>query len=444
MAQKRAVVILAAGHGTRMKSKTPKVLHQVGGLSMLGHVIRSVEKLNPEKIICVIGPDMESVSLEAAPHTCVIQEERLGTGHAVQQALPELKGFEGNVLVTYADVPLVSAETYENLIARQENNDAPACTVLAMRASDPSGYGRIVTEGETLIEIVEDADCTPEQKEITLCNSGIIAIEGKSIENWLSQMKNDNAQGEYYLVDVPKIASNSGRVSTYIETFEEECQGVNTRTQLAIAETYFQEQKCFEVMENGATLIDPSSVIFAYDTQIGQDVTIEPNVVFGPEVVIEDGVTIHAFSHLEGAIVKSGAVIGPFARLRPGAEIGENAKVGNFVELKKAKLGKGSKVNHLSYVGDSVVGENSNIGAGTITCNYDGFEKHLTQVGDNVFVGSSSTLIAPLTLENDAYVAAGSVISEDVGENTLAIARSRAILRPGWPETFREKRGKPK
>lgn len=435
-----AIIILAAGKGSRMKSDKPKVLHEIGSLPLLNHVIHTAESLNPTKIICVIGHDMDEVEEAAKPYECVIQKEQLGTGHAVQTAMPALEGFEGTVVVMYGDTPLIRRQTFEALIERHSAKDNPGCTVLSMTPPDPSGYGRVmVDQFGNLLNIVEDKDCTPEQRKVTSCNSGILAFDGKGLKHWLNDLKSDNAQNEYYITDIPKIAAGSGRLSAAVEADYNECIGVNTRAQLAQVEHLFQERKRQAAMENGATLIDPRSVTFAHDTKIGQDALIGPNVFFGPDVVIGDHVHIKGFCHIEGAYIKDHAIIGPFARLRPGTELNERVKIGNFVEVKKAKIGKGSKVNHLSYVGDSLVGEGANIGAGTITCNYDGFDKHTTTIGDGVFVGSNSTLIAPVTLHEGAYVGAGSVITKDVEQDALAIARTKAKQISGWALKFKKK-----
>lgn len=441
MTQQLGIMILAAGKGSRMVSGKPKVLHEVGGLPLLGHVIKTAESLNPQKIVCVIGQDMDEVAQAAKPYPCVVQKEQLGTGHAVQTAIAEFDGFEGTLIVMYGDTPLIQTSTFEKLLERHRSKDTPACTVMAMTPPDPTGYGRVVVDDKgVMLNIIEHKDCTPEQLEIKTCNSGILCFDAKGLKHWLPQLSDQNAQGEYYITDIPKIAAGSGRLSAAITTDYAECIGVNTRVQLAQVETIFQERKRQKFMEQGVTLLAPETVTFAYDTQIGKDVLIEPNVFFGTGAVVGDNVHIKGFCHIEGASIGNGSIIGPFARLRPGSELAEETKIGNFVELKKTKLGKGSKVNHLSYVGDAIVGEGANIGAGTITCNYDGFDKHLTKIGDDVFVGSNSTLIAPITLEKGAYIAAGSTIDEDVDEGTLAVARSRSILRPGWANNFRDKK----
>ncbi|MGE0239325.1 MAG: bifunctional UDP-N-acetylglucosamine diphosphorylase/glucosamine-1-phosphate N-acetyltransferase GlmU [Parvibaculaceae bacterium] len=436
-----AVIVLAAGKGTRMRSDLAKVLHKAAGLSLLGHVLRSTKAANPERTVVISGPDMPEVGAEAqriVPQaTVAIQEKRQGTGHAVSMAADGLKGFEGTVLVLYGDVPLIRSETIRAL-AEAVSEDSPLA-VLGFRAANPTGYGRLIQDRSgRLVAIREELDTTVDERRIDLCNSGFIAVKARLLWELLPKIRNDNAKGEYYLTDLVGLTVDAGLNVALAECPEAEVHGVNTRAQLAQIESLLQARYRQAAMDNGATLIDPGSVFLSADTEIGKDVTIEPNVVFGPNVVIGDTVEILAFSHIEGAKIADGARIGPFARLRPGAEIGRNAHVGNFVEVKKAKIGDGAKANHLTYIGDASVGARSNIGAGTITCNYDGYEKHHTEIGPDVFVGSNTALVAPVTVGARSNIAAGSVITQDVPEDALGIARGQQAVKEGWARKYRE------
>jgi bifunctional UDP-N-acetylglucosamine pyrophosphorylase/glucosamine-1-phosphate N-acetyltransferase len=435
-----AVIILAAGKGTRMKSRRPKVLHEIGGLSMIGHVIKTAEALQPEKIIVVVGPDMEEVAQAVKPHATVIQKQQAGTGDAVKAAMPLLKNFKGDVLVLYGDVPLITTDDLVSLRAQRAQSKAGLC-IAAMESENPVSYGRIVLNKDgSLKEIVEAKDATPAQKEITLCNAGLLCVDGAQLPRWLEKITNKNKQKEYYLTDLPAIAARDKIKTSVFEIDEESVTGVNDRAGLALAESVFQNRKRLQVLMNGATMIDAMNVWFSWDTIIGSDVVIEPSVFFGPGVTVDSGVTIRAFSHLEGVKIAKDVTIGPFARIRPGTTLGEGAKIGNFVEIKKSNIGKGSKINHLAYVGDTIMGEGTNFSAGAITVNYDGFDKHQTTIGKNVMIGSNVNLVAPVEIQDGAFVAAGSTITEDVPSDALGIARKRQDIRPGWAATFRRQK----
>jgi bifunctional UDP-N-acetylglucosamine pyrophosphorylase/glucosamine-1-phosphate N-acetyltransferase len=436
-----AAIILAAGKGTRMKSDLHKVLHPIAGRPMLEHLIASVEAVGAETMVVVVGSGREQVEPLVARRggSVVVQEPQLGTAHAVQQAEAALAGFEGDVLILYGDVPFVTAATMERMRERLAAEDAPATVVVAFRPEDPKHYGRILARPDGTIEkMVEYKDASEEERAVDLCNSGLMAARAADLWPLLARVGNDNASGEYYLPDAVMLAAADGRSSAAIEVPAGEVEGINSRAELAVQEAAWQRARRERAMAEGATLIAPDTVWFSHDTEIGRDVTIEPNVFFGPGVRVADRVTIRAFSHIEGASIESGAEIGPYARLRPGAEIGEKAKVGNFVEVKKAKLGAGAKANHLSYLGDSEIGAGANIGAGTITCNYDGFLKYPTRIGEGAFIGSNSALVAPVTIGARAIVGAGSVVTRDVAADALAVARGDQKERPGWAARFRE------
>jgi bifunctional UDP-N-acetylglucosamine pyrophosphorylase/glucosamine-1-phosphate N-acetyltransferase len=421
-----ASVILAAGKGTRMKSDMPKVMHLVAGEPMIAHVVSSLAQLSPEKTVVVIADGMDSVkqavSKVDAKAKFVVQKEQLGTGHAVIVAESELKGYAGKILVLCGDAPLITTETLEKLLTASQSSEI---VVLGMRMENPQGYGRLLidTEGQ-LQEIIEERDATPEQKSINLCNSGVMAVSGKHLFSLLEKLTKNNNAGEYYLTDIAALADDIGLHCHVAQASAEELSGINTREQLANAEEVMQWRLRRKAMAVGVTMIDPASVYLRNDTKFSEDVIIHPNVVFGVGVTVESGVEIRSFSHIEGTYIKAGAIVGPFARLRTGSVIGENAHVGNFVELKNTKLGDGAKANHLSYVGDAQVGAGANIGAGTITCNYDGVNKHKTTIGAGAFIGSNSSLVAPVTIGAGAVVGAGSVITQDVPDNMLSIERS--------------------
>jgi bifunctional UDP-N-acetylglucosamine pyrophosphorylase/glucosamine-1-phosphate N-acetyltransferase len=438
-----AIVILAAGKGTRMKSNLHKVLHPLAGKPMLMHLIDTARTLSPERTVVVVGAGREQVEAAVASHGAAIahQAEQLGTGHAVQQADAVLTDFEGDVLILYGDVPLVEAATMRRMLDRLHAADAPAAVVLGFRPADAAAYGRVITEpGSDLVDkMVEYKDASPAERAETLCNSGLMAASSRDLFALLSRVDNDNAAGEYYLPDIVMLAQRDGGQTAVIETVASEVAGVNSRAELASVEAAWQAARRVRAMADGATLIAPETVWFAHDTIIGRDVVIEPNVFFGPGVQVADGATIRAFSHIEGAEIGAGVEVGPYARLRLGAVLEEGAKVGNFVEVKKARLGRGAKANHLTYLGDADVGAGANVGAGTITCNYDGFFKYRTVIGEGAFVGSNSALVAPVTIGNGAIVAAGSVVTRDVEADALALVRPEQVAKPGWATCFREK-----
>ncbi|WP_322866042.1 bifunctional UDP-N-acetylglucosamine diphosphorylase/glucosamine-1-phosphate N-acetyltransferase GlmU [Aquicoccus sp. G2-2] len=427
-----ALVILAAGKGTRMRSDLPKVLHEVASAPLLIHAMKSGAAFAPERTVIVAGHGAAKV--EAAARSwddtakVVIQSEQNGTGHAVQCARPALEGFSGDVIVLYGDTPFISAETLARMASARASHDI---VVLGFEPADPARYGRLVMAGESLEKIVEFKETTDEERRITLCNSGVVCASSDQLFALLDEVGNNNASGEYYLTDIIAIARAKGLSATAVTCDEAETMGVNSRADLAMAETVFQTRARAEALENGITLQAPETVHFAHDTVIGRDTLIEPNVVFGPGVTVESGARIRAFCHLEGCHVSRGAIVGPYARLRPGAELAEDVHVGNFVEIKNATLAAGAKANHLSYIGDASIGEASNIGAGTITCNYDGVMKHHTEIGARTFIGSNTMLIAPVTIGDDAMTGTSTVITEDVPAGALAIGRAQQQNKPG-------------
>jgi len=438
-ARSLAVIILAAGQGTRMKSTKHKVLHPIAGRPMLLHLLASVAALQPERQVVVVGAGRDQVekAVEGSGAVIAVQEQQLGTGHAVAQAHDALAGFAGDILILYGDVPLVRTETLRSMLDRLNWGDEPRAVVLGFRPEDAAAYGRIIARDQGVIEkMVEYKDASAEERAVTLCNSGLMAVRSTDLFVLLDKIGNDNAAGEYYLPDIVMLP---GAQSAVIEAEAWEVAGVNSRAELAGVEAVWQDRRRAEAMRDGATLIAPETVFFAHDTLLGRDVVVEPHVVFGPGVSIADDATIHAFSHLEGASVGKGAEIGPYARLRPGAKVGDKAKVGNFVEMKKAELGEGAKVNHLSYIGDASVGAGANIGAGTITCNYDGFFKYRTEIGAGAFIGSNSALVAPVTIGDGAIVAAGSVVTQPVEADALCLVRPAQEVKPGWAARFRAK-----
>jgi bifunctional UDP-N-acetylglucosamine pyrophosphorylase/glucosamine-1-phosphate N-acetyltransferase len=435
-----AAIVLAAGKGTRMKSSLHKVLHPIAGRPMLDHLLASVAKLEPERTVIVAGHGREQIAEACGDRArIVVQEPQLGTGHAVQQAQEALEGFAGDVIVLYGDVPFVAHATMRRMLDRLADHDRPAAVVLAFKAADPGAYGRVISvDGQTILKMVEYKDASDAERQVDLCNSGMMAVRSEDLFGLLARVGNDNAAGEYYLPDIVKVAAQDGRKSKYIETHESEVRGINSRAELAAAERQWQEFRREEAMAEGVSLVAPETVFFSYDTRLGTDVTVEPNVVFGPGVKVADGATIHAFCHLEKCELGEGVSVGPFARLRPGAKLGKGSKVGNFVEIKNATLGEGAKVNHLSYVGDAEVGAGANIGAGTITCNYDGYFKHKTVIGERAFIGSNSALIAPVSIGADAIVAAGSAVSRDVAAGELRMVRAEQLVKPGWADRFHD------
>lgn len=436
-----ALIVLAAGQGTRMKSTLPKVLHKAAGRSLLGHALAAAAEVQPGHTVVVVGPGMEPVEKEAQrfiPGTRIaLQPQQNGTAGAVSAAKSALAGFSGTIIVLYGDVPLVKPQTIMAM-AQAVTADTPLA-ILGFRAADPRGYGRLILSASGMIGAIrEELDATPEEREINLCNSGIISIDSNLLWRLLSKVGNDNAKGEYYLTDLIEIAATEGLSCGLIECPEQEVMGVNTRKQLAQVERRLQEKYRDAAMAGGATLIAPETVFFSADTKVGSDVVVEPHVFFGPGVEIGNNVGILAFSHIEGARIADGARIGPFARLRPGADIGTDAHIGNFVEVKNARIEAGAKANHLTYIGDARVGSKSNIGAGTITCNYDGFEKHRTDIGSEVFVGSNTALVAPVRVGDGANIGAGSVITKDVPAHALALTRPPLETRAGWAAKYRE------
>ena len=440
-----ACVVLAAGKGTRMRSGLPKVLHPLAGRPMVEHVLASARALAPVRTVLVIGPELEGAAAGLGGGdgavACVVQDEPLGTAHAVAAARPLLEDFDGDVLVLYADTPLVRAETLERLIQARREGAGAAAAVLGFRPEDPAEYGRLILAPDgTLARIVEYAEASEEERAVTLCNAGMMAIDGRRLFSLLDAIGNGNEGGEYYLTDLPAIVGTQGGVCAVAEAPAEEVMGINDRVQLAAAERVIQDRLRRAAMEGGATLVDPATVWLSLDTRLGSDVTIGPNVVIGPGVTLEDGAEIRPFSHLEGVRVGRGALIGPFARLRPGSEIGEEARVGNFVEVKNSRVERGAKINHLSYVGDAGVGAGANIGAGTITCNYDGYEKSRTEIGEGAFIGSNTALVAPVTVGPGAVVGAGSVITEDVEADAIAVARGEQRQREGAAARRRARR----
>ncbi|MEA3039456.1 MAG: bifunctional UDP-N-acetylglucosamine pyrophosphorylase / glucosamine-phosphate N-acetyltransferase, partial [Sphingomonadales bacterium] len=431
---------LAAGKGTRMKSDLHKVLHPLAGRPMLEHLLASVDALRPAHTAVVIGSGREQVEPLVQRHggVVVVQEPQQGTAHAALQAEGALQGFEGDILILYGDTPLVGTATMERMLERLRAPDAPAAVVVGFRPADAAAYGRIFAGPDgTIDKMIEHKDASPAERAVDLCNSGLMAV--RSVDLWplLHKVGNANAAGEYYLPDIVMLAAADGRRSAVIETDAEEVAGVNSRGELAGVEAIWQRRRRARAMVDGVSLVAPETVWFSHDTEIGRDTIVEPNVVFGPGVRIAEGVRIRAFCHIEGASIARGAEIGPYARLRPGSDIGEGARIGNFVETKKAKLGRGAKANHLTYLGDTEVGAGANVGAGTITCNYDGFFKYGTSIGEGAFIGSNSALVAPVAIGARAIVAAGSVITADVEADALAVARGRQEARPGWAARFR-------
>ncbi|SCX91803.1 bifunctional UDP-N-acetylglucosamine diphosphorylase/glucosamine-1-phosphate N-acetyltransferase GlmU [Paracoccus tibetensis] len=424
------VAILAAGQGSRMQSDLPKVLHRLGGVPLVGHAITAAHSLQPEQVIVVAGHGAEAVTKAVGKldpdARIVLQREQLGTGHAVRQILPEIEGFEGKVLILYGDTPFIGEDTLGALASHPAD-----LVVLGFEAEDPGRYGRLVVTSRGLERIVEFKDADAATREIALCNSGVMALEAGLLRQLLPRLTNENAAGEYYLTDLVAHARNEGRRVEVVTCDEEETLGINTRAELARAEALFQTRARARAMEDGVTLTDPGSVFFALDTVIGRDTVVGPNVVFGPGVTVESGAEILPFCHLEGCHISSGARVGPFARLRPGAELGGDVHVGNFVEIKNAVLDEGVKVGHLTYLGDAHVGEHTNIGAGTVTCNYDGVGKHRTEIGPRAFIGSDTMLVAPVRIGADAMTGSGSTITEDVPDGALAIGRARQATKPG-------------
>ena len=431
-------IVLAAGEGTRMRSAGPKVLHPVAGQSLLSHVLAAVP--NSSAIAVVVGPDHDVVAEEVKrvrpEASTFVQRERLGTAHAVLAARDAIAAGADDLLIAFGDTPLISAATFERL--RQALKNGAALAVLGFRATDPTGYGRLLVENNHLVAIREQTDASPAERAINLCNAGLMAFDGRKALAILEKIGNANSKGEYYLTDAVAIVRDLGLEAVVIETSEDEVRGINTKTQLAEAEQVMQTRLRKAALDAGVTIIAPETVFLSADTTFGKDVTIEPFVVIGPGVSVEDGAVIHSFSHIEQASIGKRASVGPYARLRPGTSLGEGARIGNFVETKAATLEAGVKVNHLSYVGDARVGANANIGAGTITCNYDGFGKHRTEIGSGAFVGTNSSLVAPVKIGNRAYIGSGSVITRDVPDDAMAVERSQQTNREGGARRYRE------
>ena len=427
------LILLAAGSGTRMQSDLPKVLHEVAGAPLFQHALSSAGELGNGRRILVVGHGADAVTKAAGDIDddilTVTQEEQLGTAHAVLTAAPKLEGAGGDTLVLFGDTPFIEPAT---LVAMTERRQAGAdIVVLGFEAGDPGTYGRLITDGDTLLKIVEYKDASAAERTVRLCNSGVVLAETETLLKLAAEVGCDNAAGEYYLTDIIAIGRNAGLTAEVVRCAERETLGINTREDLASAEAVFQTRARVLALQDGVTLQAPETVFFSFDTVLGRDAVVEPNVVFGPGVTVESDARIRAFSHLEGCHVGSGAVVGPYARLRPGAELSNGAKIGNFVEIKNAEIGDGAKVNHLSYIGDASVGAETNIGAGTVTCNYDGVFKHKTVIGERVFIGSDTMLVAPVTIGDDAMTATGSVITRDVPSGDLALARARQENKPG-------------
>jgi bifunctional UDP-N-acetylglucosamine pyrophosphorylase/glucosamine-1-phosphate N-acetyltransferase len=440
MPRKLACIILAAGKGARMKSALPKPLHKVAGRSMVGHVIAAAEALSPEKIVVVAGPGMEEMAAAVRPHPVAIQQTPDGTGGAAKAAHEHFKGFDGDILIVYGDSPLITADTLKRLVDARRQTPSVGLVYSGVRLAEPGKYGRMVMDDDgTLKKIVEFKDATPAERDITLCNGGFICADGAKLFGWLDQVTNDNAAKEYYITDLPQIARRDNRTTHIVEIDAAEMAGANDRAELAALELMMQKRLRNRHMLNGVTLPDPDSVFFSHDTVAGQDVVIGQSVVFGPGVVIAGGAEILPFSHIEGAEIGANAKVGPFARIRPGTKIGADVKVGNFVETKKAFIGDGAKISHLSYIGDAEVGEDANIGAGTITCNYDGFNKHNTVIGKGAFIGSNTALVAPVTVGAGAIIGAGSTITKDVPADALAVSRTQQSVLEQWAARFRDK-----
>jgi bifunctional UDP-N-acetylglucosamine pyrophosphorylase / glucosamine-1-phosphate N-acetyltransferase len=435
-----SVIVLAAGQGTRMNSDLPKVLHHVAAAPLLHHALATAQSLEPSRVVTVTGHGGEAVATSATTYSeaveTVVQEPQLGTAHAVAQAAPLLADAEGEVIVLYADTPLIREDTLRAMLDARARH---AVVVLGFHAKDPGRYGRLLTQDSNLLAIREYDVATEEERAITLCNSGVVCADAKLLFSLVSDVKNENPKKEYYLTDIVELARQRGLSAGVVLCDEAETQGVNTRAQLAEAEAAFQARARAAALDNGVTLTAPETVFFALDTWIGRDAIIGPNVLFGPGVTVESGAEIKGFCHLEGCHISRGATVGPFARLRPGAELAEDVHVGNFVEIKNAILGEGVKVGHLTYLGDADVGDHTNIGAGTVTCNYDGVMKHRTTIGKRAFIGSDTMLVAPVTVGDGALTASGSVITEDVPAEAVAIGRARQVTKPGLATRMFEK-----
>jgi bifunctional UDP-N-acetylglucosamine pyrophosphorylase/glucosamine-1-phosphate N-acetyltransferase len=434
-------IILAAGDSTRMKSSMSKVLHPIAGRPMIAHVVEAISRTDISTAALVVGRNAEEVaaasSIAGIKVESFLQKERLGTGHAVLAARDAIAVGYDDILVAYGDVPLITDGPLR--AARKGLADGADVVVIGFHSDRPTGYGRLLVKDGELIAIREEKDATDAERAVTWCNSGLMAINGRKALELLGHIGNDNAKGEYYLTDLVEIARSLGGRAVAVDAPEEELIGCNNRAELAVIERLWQQRRRHELMVSGVSMIAPETVFLAYDTAIGPDTLIEPNVVFGPGAVIESGAIIHAFSHIEGAHVSAGATVGPFARLRPGADLAQGSKVGNFCEVKNARIGEGAKVSHLTYIGDATIGADANIGAGSITCNYDGVNKHETHIGKGAFIGSNSSLVAPVTVGDEAYIASGSVITDDVPAGALAFGRARQEVKPGRAKVIRER-----
>jgi bifunctional UDP-N-acetylglucosamine pyrophosphorylase/glucosamine-1-phosphate N-acetyltransferase len=439
-------IVIAAGDGTRMRSSLPKVLNPLAGEPMLGHVLASLPQGSDAAVAVVVAPHHQAVAemvRRLRPKAAIfVQKDRLGTAHAVLQAADAIAAGADDLLIVFGDTPLITAATLQRL--RAPLAQGSALVVLGFRAAVPTGYGRLVMEGDQLAAIREESDASPLERMITLCNAGVMAMQGRHALNLLRRIGNGNAKGEYYLTDAVEIARTLELTASVVETTEDEVRGINTKSQLAEAEAALQRKLRDEAMAGGVTLVAPETIYLATDTRFGKDVTVEPFVVFGPGVTVGDGAVIRSFSHIAEASVGAGAIVGPYTRLRPGAMLGENVHIGNFVEVKATTIEAGAKANHLAYLGDAHIGANVNIGAGTITCNYDGFDKYRTEIGAGAFIGSNSALVAPIKIGEGAYVGSGSVVTKDVPANALALERSEQTVKPGWAERFREMKLKAK
>ncbi|MCA1493877.1 bifunctional UDP-N-acetylglucosamine diphosphorylase/glucosamine-1-phosphate N-acetyltransferase GlmU [Ensifer sp. NBAIM29] len=434
-------IILAAGESTRMKSAMSKVLHPIAGRPMIAHVVDALASASISDVALVVGRDAEAVTAAAAHGaatvTSFLQKERLGTAHAVLAARQAIENGYDDLLVVFGDTPLITAAPL--VAARERLAEGNDVVVIGFQTAEPSGYGRLIVEDGELLAIREHKDASEEERRITYCNGGLMAIDGRKALDLLGRIGNGNAKGEYYLTDLVEIVRSLGGRAIAVEAPEEELTGCNTRAELASIERLWQQRRRHELMLAGVSMIAPETVFLSWDTELAQDVLVEPNVVFGPGVCVESGAVIHAFSYVEGAHIGAGALVGPFARLRPGADLGPKSKVGNFCEVKKSEIGAGAKVNHLTYIGDAFVGAGSNIGAGTITCNYDGVNKHVTRIGENAFIGSNTALVAPVTIGDRALVGGGSVITEDVPADAVAFGRARQEVKPGRAPVLRER-----
>ena len=439
MNQNKAAIILAAGMGTRMKSDIPKVMHKVAGRPMVNHVINACESAGINNINIIVGPNMDALMNAVSPHKTVIQDDRNGTGGAAKMARPNLDKFDGSIFILNGDGPFITPDTLNNL---EKASQKTGLAVLGCEFDNPHGYGRFITNGDYVTAIVEEKDCTDDQRQIHLANTGVYCVSGKYLFNWLDKVTNNNAQGEYYLTDIVAIAAQEGIPCAYATAKEYEVMGINDRAQLAQAEKIMQAKLRDQAMAGGVTMIDPETVYLSTDTQFGRDIIIEPNVVIGAGVQIGDNTHIHAFSHIEGAVIGANASVGPFARIRPKSKIGNNVTVGNFIEVNRSEFKDGSKSKHLSYIGDAVIGEKTNIGAGTVFANYDGFHKHVSKTGEGVFIGSNSTIVSPVNIGDGAMVAAGSTLTQDVEQDALAVGRSKERILSRWAKKYRERNKK--